>query len=428
MKSITFILPILITFSAIQITAQGTPWLAHVVDGSFDGADGVKAMDVNGDGLPDFTTGFEEANVSVIYIHPGYDKVRENWPKIVAGKTPLVEDSDFADLDGDGFYDLISSCENSNVYISWAPNDSEDYLDASKWKTEAVPAAANKTRWMFSIPIDMDGKNGLDFISGPKEKGGPLPGQIGWFESPADPRVMKDWKFHPIFPGGWIMSLVARDMDDDGDLDLVTSDRKGKNKGLRWMENPGHGPAQTEPWNNHFIGPKGVEGYMFIDIADLDGDGLEDVVVAEYTNDKVVFFKRKDKTGLSWTTVTINLPNEAKGEAKGIRVGDIDGDGKLDIVVSRRTYSDAEFGVMWLTPETEYTNSTWKWNAISDPRIRIFDRVELLDMDGDGDLDVLSADQGRASDGKTGYGVVWFENPYDVSVSTKGDLDGVRPE
>jgi hypothetical protein len=154
---------------------------------------------------------------------------------------------------------------------------------------------------------------------------------------------------------------------------------------------------------------------MFIDIIDLDGDGLDDIVVGEYTNDKVMFFKRKDKTGLNWTTVAIDLPKEATGEAKGIRVGDIDGDGTLDIVVSRRTYNDADFGVMWLTPETDYTNGTWIWKAISDPRERIFDRVELLDLDGDGDLDVLTADQGKGS-GKTGYGVVWFENPHNVPV------------
>ena len=402
-----------------QVYAQGTPWAAHVIDGSYDGADGVKTADVNGDGLMDFTTGFEEANVSVIYIHPGYEKVREPWPKIEAGQTPKVEDSEFADLDGDGYLDLISSCEDGNVYISWAPGDSVDYLDATKWKSEAIPASSGLSRYMFSIPIDMDGKNGIDFISGPKSKSPstsiPMSGNIGWHESPINPRIIKDWKWHPMCEANWIMSLVAHDMDDDGDLDLATTDRRGLNKGLRWLENPGHGDAQKQNWTNHWIGPKGVEGYMFIDIIDLDGDGLDDIVVGEYTNDKVMFFKRMDKTGLNWTTVAIDLPKKATGEAKGIRVGDIDGNGTLDIVVSRRTYNDADFGIMWLTPETDYTNGTWIWKAISDPRERIFDRVELLDLDGDGDLDVLTADQGKTS-GKTGYGVVWFENPHNVPV------------
>ena len=415
MKTAAFLLTAIL-FGAEITRAQDSAWAVHVIDGSYDGADGVKLGDVNGDGFMDFTTGFEEAKVSVIYIHPGYEKVREPWPKIVAGQTPLVEDSQFADLDGDGYLDLISSCEDSNMYISWAPNDPVDYLDAGKWKTEAVPAVAGMARWMFSIPIDMDGKNGLDFISGPKQRDTPV--HIGWCESPPDPRVMKDWKFHPMYEGGWIMSLVARDMDDDGDIDLVTSDRRRSNAGLRWLENPGHGEAQKQAWTNHWIGPPGVEGYMFIDIVDLDGDGLEDIVVAEYTQDKVMFFKRNDKSGTNWTPLAIDLPKAARGEAKGIRVGDIDGNGNLDIVVTRRTYNDTDFGVMWLTPETDYTNETWIWKPISDPRARIFDRVELLDLDGDGDLDVLTADQGKTT-GKTGYGAVWFENPYNVPVTTK---------
>ena len=36
------------------------PWPRHVIDDSSVGADGVRLADVNGDGLPDITTGWEE--------------------------------------------------------------------------------------------------------------------------------------------------------------------------------------------------------------------------------------------------------------------------------------------------------------------------------------------------------------------------------
>jgi len=47
----------------------------------------------------------------------------------------------------------------------------------------------------------------------------------------------------------------------------------------------------------------------------------------------------------------------------------------------------------------------WKEHRVSGPEGIKFDRIELLDVDGDGDLDLITTEE-RAL-----LGVVWYENP-----------------
>ena len=86
------------------------------------------------------------------------------------------------------------------------------------------------------------------------------------------------------------MSLRVVDMDGDGDPDVLASDRRGPMRGCRWLENPGPGPAQTEPWPNHLIGGSDHE-VMFLTVADLDVDGADDVLCA--TRDNGLLFLRR---------------------------------------------------------------------------------------------------------------------------------------
>ena len=63
-------------------------------------------------------------------------------------------------------------------------------------------------------------------------------------------------------------------------------------------------------------------------------------------------------------------------------------------------------GVRWLSRDrAAITNDLWHDHEISGPRGIKFDRLELIDLDGDGDLDVLTCEE------RHNLGVFWFENP-----------------
>ncbi len=375
------------------------PWRMHVIDNSLSGADGVRLADVNGDGLTDVVTGWEGSGKSRIYFHPGYKDVTKPWPNVTVGSAFAVEDAVFADLDGDGFYDVISSCEGKTkmLLVHWAPQGMQEYVNERSWRTEFIPASASLCGWMFCVPMDVDGENGIDLVAGGKTMK-QTKGKLGWFEAPSDPHRVADWKWHLIANVEWIMSIISYDMDYDGDMDIVVTDRH--KDGFKWYKNPGIGPAQKIPWKPHIIGNTGSA--MFMTIADLDGDGLDDVLIAT-EGGAISWQRRLDKSGDKWKEYIIPFPADVGGRGKGIAVGDIDKDGKQDIILTCE-HGTSKTGVFWMSYVDSPTNGVWLRNEISGIKGAKFDIIQLFDVDGDGDLDVMTTEEAE------GLGVIWYEN------------------
>ena len=151
----------------------------HVVDNTSRGADGVRLMDVNNDGLLDIATGWEEGGVIRTYLHPGPRKAKQPWPHTEVGKVKSPEDAVFTDLDGDGNYEVVSSCEGKarTLFFHWAPA-SGSKVKAAEWDTQAVPVTAGKQSWMFALPLQVDGV-GMDLVLGSKGGGATIGWQIG---------------------------------------------------------------------------------------------------------------------------------------------------------------------------------------------------------------------------------------------------------
>ncbi|WP_169974908.1 FG-GAP repeat domain-containing protein [Tautonia rosea] len=368
-------------------------WLHHTIDRSSQGADGVRLADLNGDGLLDLATGWEEGGIVRVYLNPGPDRAKAPWPAVTVGQVVTPEDAVIVDLDGDGFPDVVSSCEGNTrtVFVHWNPGDPAALLDPDAWTTEPIPATVGKQQWMWCEPMQVDGRFGVDLVVAGKNDGASL----GWLEAPENARDLSAWRWHPIRPVGWIMSIVARDLDLDGDLDLICSDRRGDRRGVFWLER--QGTAHSAEWVEHAIGGEDAE-VMFLDVADLNG--REDILVA--TRDRgVLIFRQGDE---AWRSYRIPL-GDAIGTGKAVAVGELNGDGWLHLVVSTEN-ARGKHGLVQIT---------WTGNKIGGPvRLRTisgvqegtkFDLVRLIDLDGDGDLDVLTCEE------TDGLGVIWYENP-----------------
>ena len=290
--------------------------------------------------------------------------------------------------------DVISSCEGSNrsVYVHWAPTESVDYRNASRWETEPIPALQGQAMWMFTTPGDINGDGRTDLVVGSKGK----EATIGWLEAPTSPRKLVDWQWHPLQAIAWIMTIRVMDMDQDGDLDILFSDRKERASGIYALINPSNGQSMGF-WKKILIGARGEE-VMFMDV--LSKEEKTWSFWAAIRSRQIQRFTFQTES-FERTQESIWKFGDDFGTAKAVVAGDLDSDGKMDLVVSCENANDAKSGVFWL-PRAETT----KPRSISGSKGVKFDRMELIDLDGDGDLDILTCEE------RDLLGVLWYENPH----------------
>lgn len=388
---------------------RGTPWPIHIIDDFSRGADGVKLFDLDGDGLLDLTTGWEEGGLTRIYRNPGPDRAKQPWPSLTVGKTPHVEDAAWIDLERNGISRAVVSCSEGKtraIFVHWPPDEKPF---AQPWEQSVIPASKDRMMWMFAIPakLGLNTHGGEELVAAGKGPGA----EIGWFRPMGEVRELSKYKWCPISPAGWIMSLYAIDMDGDGDQDILTTDRKGKWRGCRWLENPGEGLAEGK-WKNHWVGGQDRE-VMFAHLADLDQDGLQDILFVTRAPDEVHWYRRLDQSGLKWEQRVIPYPQNM-GSGKGVAVGDLDRDGVLDLVLSCEHANPPKSGMCWLRGVHEGEQLHWEPREISGPKGIKYDRIELLDLDADGDLDVICCEERHQ---KRGLGLFWYENPHQPTAS-----------
>jgi hypothetical protein len=376
--------------------AVSQPWTRHTIDNTSRGADGVRWADVDGDGRLDIASAWEEGGQIRLYRCPSGDAVRQPWPQVTVGQVPVPEDAFCADLDRDGRLDVISCSEGRQrqICIAFGPADASPFSATAAWKLLPLSDPDPPQAWMYAIAGQWDGQHGGDLIAGSKNEGA----SVTLWRSPAEPRQLDRWHKQRLRDAGWIMSLIACDMDGDGDDDVLLSDRRGPRRGVSWLENPGAAAVRAaQLWPEHALGGHDRE-VMFVGPADLNGDGRTEWIAATLDACLLVL-EPVPEPDAGWTSWTIPLPGEFR-RGKAVASGDLDGDRRPDLVLT------TEDGcVAWLANAQAARRDPPVWRQINGREGYKFDRVELRDLDGDGDLDIVTCEE------RDGLGVVWYENP-----------------
>jgi hypothetical protein len=389
---------VVLAIGALSFAAHAEPWQRHTIDDSSRGADGVRLGDINGDGLQDIATAWEEGGVVRVTINPGADRAKERWPGVTVGRVKSGEDAVFADLDNNGQLDVVSACEGGtrSIFVHWAPEDEADLMSTDAWKTEVLPASENAMQFMFILPMAVNDDGRIDLVTGAKNEGAAL----GWFDSPQDPRDLSQWRWHSIAPVGWVMSIRAIDLNGDGRQDVMVSDRRSDTRGIHGWLRP---EAVHQKWDRTtFRGP--TAEFMFLD-AGPHGAGLFDIAWAE-RGTAVQWIRVEALVGnMSQRSRSFAMPPNT-GTGKAAALGDLNGDGLTDLVVSCEHAANAMGVFAYLHPaDGDWEAGDWSVQDISGWEGTKFDRMELIDLDGDGDLDVLTCEE------RENLGVIWYENP-----------------
>jgi hypothetical protein len=143
---------------------------------------------------------------------------------------------------------------------------------------------------------------------------------------------------------------------------------------------------------------------MFLAVGDLDQDHFAEIVCAVRRKGISLLTAGRDPRQ-AWSFNAIRLP-QGVGTGKGVAIGDINRDGQPDLVFSCEAATGTKSGVRWLSYTDSPRQSVWQSHEISGPRGIKFDRLELLDIDADGDLDVLTCEEREIN------AVLWYENPH----------------
>jgi len=147
----------------------------------------------------------------------------------------------------------------------------------------------------------------------------------------------------------------------------------------------------------HVIGHQG--GADGGEAGDIDGDGKIDVVVAAEEGGTVVWYRQNSPDDWTEYILAAELPGP-----EDAAVGDLDGDGKMDAAAS----CEGDMLVIMIQPE-DPTEVPWPQAAILQGSELIGSAINchMHDVDLDGDLDVMYCDKKGGDKG----GIYWVENP-----------------
>ena len=175
-------------------------------------------------------------------------------------------------------------------------------------------------------------------------------------------------------------AITSGDVDGDGDLDLLTGNVLGTTVSLLRNDGTGaYGPATSIAVGT---GPTDLA------LADVDGDGDLDLLASNYTSNTVSVRLNSGNGTFSGTQDVAMPPNTAPDQ---LALGDVDGDGDLDLLVGSSTNLTSAV-TLRLNGGDATGSNTGVFSGGQSIAVGSESRgVALADIDGDGDLDVLAA-------------------------------------
>jgi len=309
-----------------------------------------------------------------------------------------------ADIDNDGDSDIVaadvSASHPSFPYTAIAWFENTDGIGHSMEKT-TVSADFQKVKWVSTSDFDHDGDIDIlavDYIEDEEKD------HIVWLEN--ENTIFQDRKTITE-EGHSIQWLDAGDLDADGDLDVVCAEYaygsynydEDVNQ-VCWYEQLESGVFSSKKILVSYIASFAYHPSQ-IYVVDVNGDAYPDIVAPSNSDNEFILLFNSSGTG-SFDDDWIELENNPGGSrgARDFMPADLDGDGDIDFLLGL-------YGAVKLLENQDGLGSFSSDKTVT-TEVENLSSVYAADLDGDSDLDVMSA----ADAGPTTvyYEKAWYEN------------------
>lgn len=307
------------------------------------------AADFTGDGWPDvLNAAFSGPNAgATLYVNPRGESRR--WDSYRVTTAQQTEIAVLTDVDADGRLDLVYGADGAMHYATPDPAD-----PTGPWIVRTVSETGYATAHGVGAG-DINGDGRIDILNA-----------YGWWEQPADRTATGPWKYHPqafgrnigrASAGGSVMAVY--DVNGDGLNDVVTS-LAAHGWGLAWYEQKRREDGSIS-FEQHMImddhnWPDNAGGVAFSQlhgtaVADVDGDGIPDFIVGKrYWSHQdtqidpdpygppVIYWYRtvRNPSAPGGAEFVPELIHNQSGVGSDAWAGDLNGDGRIDIVTSTK--------------------------------------------------------------------------------------------
>jgi hypothetical protein len=181
--------------------------------------------------------------------------------------------------------------------------------------------------------------------------------------------------------GGWAMDVQLVDINGDGHLDIVASHYPGPR--VWWGDGKGHFEEHSTGLTKTSLA--GI--YRRLSIGDINGDGRLDLAIANSINGAEAYLQNADG---SWRG-PIDMMPELKGGAEAVALGDVNGDGILDVVIGGTLAPSTDANPFGLFIRLGDGKGGWVDGASNLPRngLEPIWGIRVVDLNHDGRMDIV---------------------------------------